>query len=113
LITLADFLTAAPAGEVRLTGHRTGLYHVMHYYNQGFTPDMLVCQYPTLPLALIHKVIAWYLENQVEADRYLDTGAHELSRQRDANPRCLDVVLLRQRLEQQRHAARSEPAESA
>jgi hypothetical protein len=47
-----------PDGEIRLTGHRIGLYHFVYYSNQGFTAEMLVCQFPTLELALVHKVIA-------------------------------------------------------
>lgn len=108
-MTLPDFLTQTSDGEIRLTGHRIGLFHVIHYYNEGFTPEMLVCQYPTLPLPLVHKVIAWYLENQSDADRYMSACAAELTRQRDANPKRLDVASLRRRLEQQRRAS----AESA
>jgi uncharacterized protein (DUF433 family) len=81
-MTLPDFLTQAPDGEIRLTGHRIGLFHLIHYYNEGYSPEMLVCQYPTVPLALVHKVIAWYLENQTEADRYLADCKAELTRQR-------------------------------
>jgi len=84
-MTLPDFLMQAPDGEIRLTGHRIGLFHIIYYYNEGFAPEMLVCQYPTLPLALVHKVIAWYLENQDEADRYLAACAAEMTRQRAAN----------------------------
>ena len=37
-----------PDGEIRLLGHRIGLYHFVFYYNQGFTAEMLQCQFPTL-----------------------------------------------------------------
>ena len=45
-------------GEIRLVGHRVGLFHLVRRYREGYSPEMLVCQYPTLPLALVHKVIA-------------------------------------------------------
>jgi uncharacterized protein (DUF433 family) len=98
-MTLPDFLSRDAAGEIRLSGHRIGLFHVVRRYNDGYSPEMLVCQYPTLPLALIHKVIAYYLENRGEVDVYVRACADELDRQRSADPRRLDVEALRQRLQ--------------
>lgn len=101
-MTLPDFLTQDADGEIRLTGHRIGLLHVVHYYNEGYSPEMLVGQYPTLPLALVHKVIAFYLENQTEVDTYIAQCKAELARQRASNPSRIDVAALRQRLEAMR-----------
>jgi uncharacterized protein (DUF433 family) len=99
-MTLPDFLTQEMGtGEIRLTGHRIGLYHLVHYYNEGYSAEMLVCQYPTLPLALVHKVIAYYLENRVVVDAYVAGCRDELDRQRAASPRHLDAAALRRRLE--------------
>ena len=103
-MTLPDFLTRNAGGEVRLTGHRIGLLHLVHYYNEGYSPEMLVCQYPTLPLSLVHKVIAFYLENQAAVDAEVAAVLDELSLQRAANPRRLDMAALRHRLEQMQHA---------
>ncbi|HKB35887.1 MAG TPA: DUF433 domain-containing protein, partial [Gemmataceae bacterium] len=97
-MTLPDFLTRDSGGELRLTGHRIGLLHLVHYYNEGFSPEMLVGQYPTLPLALVHKAIAFYLENQAEVDALLTAWRDELARQRATNPRRIDVAALRGRL---------------
>ena len=98
-MTLPEFLSQNSNGEIRLAGHRIGLFHVVHYYNEGCSPEMLACQYPSLPLALIHKVIAFYLENREEVDAYVATCRDELSRQRTTNPRRIDVEALRRRLE--------------
>jgi uncharacterized protein (DUF433 family) len=98
-MTLPDFLTRGTDGAILLTGHRIGLFHLIHYYNEGYSPEMLVCQYPTLPLALIHKVIAFYLENRAAVDAYVAACRDELNRQRAANPRRIDAAALRQRLE--------------
>jgi uncharacterized protein (DUF433 family) len=113
VMTLPDFLTQAPDGEIRLAGHRIGLFHIIHYYNEGHAPEMLVGQYPTLPLALVHKIIAWYLENQTEADQYFIACAAQMARQRDASQKSLDIALLRRRLEKQRRAVDGTVAESA
>ena len=52
-MNLPDFLTMDPDGFIRFVGHRIGLHQCLYYYNAGYSPEMLVCQYPTLPLALI------------------------------------------------------------
>src|SRR5262245_8512195 len=96
-MTLPDFLTQQPDGDIVLTGHRVGLYHIVRYYNEGYSPEMLVEQFPTLPLALVHKVIAYYLENRDAADAYVAGVRDELDRQR-ATGRHVDVAELRQRL---------------
>jgi uncharacterized protein (DUF433 family) len=98
-MTLPDFLTRDAGGEIRLAGHRIGLFHVVHYYNEGYSAEMLACQYPTLPLALVHRVIAFYLENRSEVDACVADCRKELSRQRVVSPARIDVESLRQRLE--------------
>ena len=47
---------------------------------------MLHSEYPTLPLALIHKVIAFYLEHQADVDAYVARCEAEIQRQRAAAP---------------------------
>ena len=80
-MTLPQFLTQHSHGEIRLTGHRVGLPHVVQYYNEGYSPEMLLEQFPTLPLALIHKVIAFYLENRSEVDAYVAQCEADLDQQ--------------------------------
>ena len=52
---LPDCLHWSPDGEIRVVGHRIGLYHLIYYYNEGYNAEMLLEQYPTLELELIHK----------------------------------------------------------
>ena len=102
---LPDFLVQAPDGDIHLRGHRIGLLHLVYYYNEGYSPEMLVAQYPTLPLALVHKVIAFYLENREDVSGYVDSCTVELTRQRLSGPRSLDLESLRHRLEKLQQAA--------
>jgi uncharacterized protein (DUF433 family) len=88
-----------PDGEIRLLGHRIGLYHVIYYYNQGFTAEMLLCQFPTLELALVHKVIVFYLEHREEVDRYVAQYEAEIARFRASSQHAPSVAELRKRLE--------------
>jgi uncharacterized protein (DUF433 family) len=103
-MTLPDFLTRESTGEIRLTGHRVGLYHLVHYYNDGYSAEMLACQFPGLPLALIHKSIAFYLDNTVEVDAYVAGCKEELDRQRAANPNRPPLAAMRERLAAMQHA---------
>lgn len=94
---LPDFLHEPIAGAVRFVGHRIALEHFVHYYNQGFSPEMLLGQFPSLSLPLIHKAIAFYLENQPEVDDYATRSLAEAEQQRSAagSP---DLAKLRRRL---------------
>ncbi|MGO9468968.1 MAG: hypothetical protein ACLQIB_42695 [Isosphaeraceae bacterium] len=38
---------------------------------EGYTAEMLHNEYPTLPLELIHDVIAFYLEHEADVDAYV------------------------------------------
>lgn len=96
-MNLPDFLNAAPDGEIRLTGHRIGLFHLVQSYNEGESAEMIACRYPTLPLALVHKVIAFYLDNHVEVDEYVAAASVALKDQRDT-AKQFDIGLLRRRL---------------
>ncbi len=97
---LPDFLTEQPGGAIRPAGHRIGLEHLIHYYNQGFSPEMLLGQFPSLPLALIHKVIAVYLENQADVDAYVKRCEAEVNHQRSTAPAAPDLAELRRRVVQ-------------
>ena len=68
---LPDFLSADVFGFVHVAGHRIGLRSLVRCYNDGYSAEMIAAEYPTLSLATIHKVIAFYLENRYEVDRYV------------------------------------------
>ena len=57
---------------------------------------MLLGQFPTLPLALIHKTLAYYLENQAAVDDYIRTVETKIEQQR-ASGSTLNVDELRKR----------------
>lgn len=68
--SLPDFLAADAYGFVHVAEHRIALRSLVRCYNDGYSPEMMAAEYPTLSLATIHKVIAFYLENRSEVDRY-------------------------------------------
>lgn len=92
-----EFLTRLPDGEIVLTGHRIGLSHLVDRYNEGESAEMLASRYPTLSLPLVHKVLAFYLENAADVDAYVGNCSAGMERQRDASG-TVDVDALRKRL---------------
>ena len=99
IMNLPDFLYRDSRGSIRLTGHRIGLFHVVEYYCNGYSPEMVAEQFPTLPLSLIHKVIAFYLENQAEVDAYVAECRAEIEWQRASAPKGPSLAELRRPLE--------------
>ncbi|SRR5260370_42665710 len=106
-MNLPDFLAEDRHGYIHIAGHRIGLRHVVDLYNDGYTPEMLKDQFPTLPLALVHKVIAFYLENQAGADAYISRSRQALDAQAAGPQHGPDAAELRRRMEARR------PKESA
>lgn len=98
---LPDFLTNYH-GEIRLTGHRIGLFSVVQPYRQGDSAEGLALRFPTLSMALIHKVIAFYWENQRAVDEYVDQFDAELAELERQNPTRVTRQMLRERLAQMR-----------
>jgi uncharacterized protein (DUF433 family) len=103
-MTLPDFLRSDEYGEVFLAGHRITLYHVIKDYREGCSAETIAATYPTLPLALVHKVIAFYLENQAEVDRYVAQTRAEIERQAAVPPRGPSLAELHRRLEAKRRS---------
>jgi uncharacterized protein (DUF433 family) len=104
---LPDFLTRNPYGEIRLTGHRIGLLHIVDRYKEGVSPETISNAYPTLSLALIHKVIAFYLDHQDEVDSYVAATRQEIDRQAAMPSPGPTMVELRRRLESMRGGGRA------
>jgi uncharacterized protein (DUF433 family) len=98
-MNMPDFLTQDPDGYIHLTGHRIGIQDVIDFYNDGYSPEMLVEQYPTLSLATIYRTIAFYLDDRTGVDEYIERCKGEVERQRKVAPKGPDVHELRRRLE--------------
>ncbi len=84
-MVLPDFLSADKFGYIHLTGHRVGLVDVLNFYQQGESAEMLSIRFPTVQLALLHRVIAHYLENQDEVDQYLRVHRASMTEARQAS----------------------------
>jgi uncharacterized protein (DUF433 family) len=78
---LPDFLELDSSRQVRLTGHRIRLIEVAARYREGHSVESIILDhYPTLNLALVHKVVAFYLENEAEVDSLIAHNEAEMKR---------------------------------
>jgi len=99
LTNVPDFLTTDAYGEVFLTGHRVTLYHVLWHYNNGYSPEALHEQFPTISMGLIHQILSYYWNQMDEVNQYLSQVQLEIDQQRSASV-PIDFDTLRQRLAQ-------------
>jgi uncharacterized protein (DUF433 family) len=102
IVILPDFLCADKYGEIFLTGHRVTLYHIIKDFKDLNSVERLASAYPTVPMALIEKVIAFYEENKSEVLRYVEETRKEIERQAAAPPRGPSMAELKRRGEGKR-----------
>lgn len=82
---LPEFLVEQDS-EIRLAGSRIGMAHIVHAYQRGDTAEMIALRFPTLSLSLIHKVIAWYLDNHAAVDAHVAGLDAKLAQLRTQHP---------------------------
>ena len=82
-------------GAIRIANTRITLDVIVAAYQHGDTPEAINEGFPTLKLADIYAVIAYYLKNQVAVDAYLrkrDEQAEQIHRELEAKrPEMFDL----------------------
>lgn len=78
---LEDYFEFIAEDDIRLKGHRIGIDDVLKYYRQGYSPQEILQELPTLNLEKIYVTLAYYHHNQTKIDVYL----LKLERQRERN----------------------------
>ncbi|MDZ7970169.1 MAG: DUF433 domain-containing protein [Nostoc sp. DedSLP03] len=68
---LEDYFDFLSADDIRLKGHRIGLDNVLDYYLEGYTPEEIAANLPSLSLEQIHATITYYLHNRTDIEAYL------------------------------------------
>jgi uncharacterized protein (DUF433 family) len=67
-------------GAILVSGTRVTLDTLIDFYHQGESPEDLHEGFPTIPLADMYAVIAYYLANQADVDAYLKRRRQEADR---------------------------------
>ena len=73
-------LTQWQNGTIRVIGSRVSLDTIIGRMQEGDTPEEIHEGFPTVTLEQINTIIDWYLNNQVEADQYLQEEEAEAER---------------------------------
>ncbi|VAW38815.1 hypothetical protein MNBD_CHLOROFLEXI01-4683 [hydrothermal vent metagenome] len=76
-------------GTIRIGGTRVRLDTVVYAFNQGYTAEEILSQFPALDLAGIYVVISYYLNNQEAIDEYIrqqEIEADHIQQQFESQP---------------------------
>lgn len=85
-------------GVALVGGTRVTLDTVVSAFNKGATPEEIVQQYPSVTLADVYAVIAYYLRAKSEVDHYLQERAQQAEKIRQENEARFSPIGIRERL---------------
>lgn len=85
-------------GVVRIGKTRVTLDTVISAFLDGATAEEIVHQYPSLDLADVYSVIAYYLRRRAEVDAYLQQRRERARQIREHNEARFDPSGIRERL---------------
>lgn len=66
-----DYLDFLAPDDIRIKGHRIGIDDVLYLYLEGYSPEEINAQYPSLAQEHIYATITYYLRNRAQMDTYL------------------------------------------
>jgi uncharacterized protein (DUF433 family) len=72
-------------GALRVGDSRVLLELVIRAFQDGATPETIVQRYPTLALADVYAVVAYYLRHRIELEDYLARREHKAEEGRRRN----------------------------
>ena len=64
-------LTLTADGTIRVTGSRVSLESIVHHYKLGATAEEIASKFPSLHLADVYSVIAYYLNHREAVEEYI------------------------------------------
>ena len=91
-------------GVIRVGETRVRLDTVIFAFNEGYTAEEIVSQYPSLRLADVYAVIAYYLNNRIAIDDYVTTHTETATALRQKIEATPEYQQFRERLLARRQA---------
>ncbi len=91
-------LSMTANGVIRVGKTRVTLDTVVAAFKQGATAEEIVQQYPSLLLADVYAVIAYYLRRQAEVEVYLQDRQQQAEEIRKLNESRYNPIGIRERL---------------
>lgn len=68
---LEDYFDFLDPDDIRLKGTRVGIETVIYAFQEGFSPEEIMQDYPSLSLEQVYATITYYLHNQADVEAYL------------------------------------------
>lgn len=68
---LEDYFEFLDPDDIRIKGHRIGIDDVIDYYLDGYSPDQILEELPSLNLEKIYATLTYYLQNRRQMDAYM------------------------------------------
>ena len=68
---LEDYFDFVAPDDIRIKGHRVGIDDVLQYYLDGYSPEEIAANLPSLTLEEIHATITYYLHYRPQITAYL------------------------------------------
>jgi uncharacterized protein (DUF433 family) len=68
---LDDYFDFLSPTDIRIKGHRIGIDTVLSYYLEGYTPEEIAINLPTLSQEEIYATITYYFHNRSQVETYL------------------------------------------
>lgn len=85
-------------GVIRVAGTRVTLDTIVAAFDAGATAEEIVQQFPSVKLADIYSVIAYYLHHESEVRAYLARRQQQAAQVREQNQKRFDPAGVRERL---------------
>ena len=103
-------LEADVDGVLRVGGTRVTLDVVVAAFDEGASAEEIIYQYPSLSLADVYAVIAYYLQRRATVEAYLDRRKAQATAAREQNEARSSSHGIRERLLARRVEKRNSPA---
>lgn len=106
--TIAVPLIETEDGVIRVGHTRVRLDTLIYAFNEGYTAEEIIAQYPALDLSDVYAVIAYYLGNRAAVDSYVAERAklaQALRREIESKP---EYQAFRQQLLKRRDATQKQ-----
>ena len=94
---------------IRVGNTRVRLNTVIYAFNQGYTAEEVVSQYPVLRLADVYAIIAYYLNHRDNVDAYLRRSSDVAANRRAEIEQKLEYQDFRARILARRQQQENQP----
>ena len=70
-VMIENYFDVIANDDIRIKGHRIGIEDVIKYYLQGYSPEEILTELPTLNLEKIYATLTYYHQNKQKINQYL------------------------------------------